>query len=384
MQDEAAALEQAHWRQSRLELEAAMSDPVLRREVRRMLWEICQALGDRTAAVAHLQAAVDEDPLFTPRRTALRPPLRSVLVLAAVGDFQANFPLDRLFDDSTVLHTLWLSDPEAILRDPAGAIPARLPPLDAVFIAVAQDARHETVLRAADALAAAIGLPTINGGERIARLSRAGTAALLRGLPDAIVPSHHEVDHGAAPPIAFPIIIRPLGSHAGQKLRRLADAGELEQYYASNQAIPRFTMAPFIDYRSEDGAWRKYRVIFVDGVAYPLHLAIHDDWAIWYYNARMQDCPVKQAEERGFLADMQAAIPAPALRALQQLAQRIGLDYFGLDCGVMPDGRLLVFEIETGMIVHERNPGGGADPCTRIRRAVEQLIDRRRVSSCAA
>ncbi len=388
MQDQAAALEKAHWQQSRLRLEGAVADPVLRRQAHRMLWEICQFLGDRDAAVAHLRAAIDEDPLFTRPQATPRPHARSVLVLAVPGDFQANLPLDRLFDDSTLLHTLWLADPDAILRDPAAAIPSRLPRIDAIFIAVAQDAGHGTALRAADALAAAIGLPTINHGERINRLSRAGTALLLHGLPGAIVPGHHEVGHGDILPIAFPVIIRPLGSHAGQKLQRLATADELGAYYAAHTTIPRFTVAPFVDYRSEDGLWRKYRVIFVDGAAYPLHLAIHDDWAIWYYNARMQDCTIKQAEERRFLADLRTAVPPPALLALRQLAQRVGLDYFGLDCGIMPDGRLLVFEVETGMIVHDRTPDHAApahpDPSLRIRHAVERLIEHRRIASHAA
>lgn len=387
MQDQAVATEQRQWRQSRVHLEAAVGEPVLRRQAHRMLWEICQVLQDRDAALTHLRAAIDEDPLFTRPRVGPGVPSRSVLVLAVPGDFQANLPLDRLFGDDTALHTLWIADPEAVLRDPAGAVPARLPPVDCVFIAIAEDDRHHAALRAADALAAAIGVPTINRGERIAGLSRAGTALLLRDLPDAVVPSHHPLRHGEVPPIAFPVIIRPLGSHAGDGLSRLGDDAELEAYYAVHSPSRSFTVAPFVDYRSGDGAWRKYRIIFVDGEIHPLHLAIHDDWAVWYYNARMQDSAARQAEERRFLDDLRATLPPRTVRALQRLALRVGLDYFGLDCSVMPDGRLLVFEIETGMIVHDRTPGGlrdtrddavPRDPGLRIRRAVEQMIDRRR------
>lgn len=387
MQDQAVAAEQRNWRQSRLDLEAAVAEPVLRRQAHRMLWEICQVLHDRDAALVHLRAAIDEDPLFTRPRVGPGLPARSVLVLAVPGDFQANLPLDRLFGDDTTLHTLWIADPERVLRDPGGAIPAHLPPVDCVFIAIAEDARHHAALRAADALAAAIGVPTINRGERIAGLSRAGTALLLRDLPDAVVPSHHHLRHGEIPPIAYPVIIRPLGSHAGDGLSRLCGAAELEAYYALHPAPASFTVAPFVDYRSSDGAWRKYRIIFVDGDIHPLHLAIHHDWAVWYYNARMQDSEARQAEERRFLDDLRAALPPRTVRALQRLARRVGLDYFGLDCSVMPDGRLLVFEIETGMIVHDRTPGGQRDtrddavlrdPGVRTRRAVEQLIDRRK------
>jgi hypothetical protein len=69
------------------------------------------------------------------------------------------------------------------------------------------------------------------------------------------------------------------------------------------------------------------------------------------------------------------------MAALAGIAERVGLDYFGLDCGLMPDGRLVVFEVETGMIVHDRDP---ADLypykklfVPRIFRAVERMIDGR-------
>ncbi len=381
MHDRAAEQERAHWGESRIRLEAATAQPALRRQAHRLLWELCQVLGERDAALAHLQAAIDEDPLFSDARPRVARAARSVLMLAVPGDFQCNLPLDRLFDDRTALHTLWIADPEAVLRDPAGAVPGGLPGIDCVFIAIAEDARHRTALRAADALAAALRRPTINRGARIAALSRSGMADLLQDEGDIVTPSHHEIAHGTALPIEFPAIIRPLGSHAGQGLRRVGDAAELAAYYAAHRGASSFTAASFVDYRSADGWWRKYRVIFVDGVAYPLHLAIHDDWAVWYYNARMRACPAKQEEEWRFLGDMEAFLPERAMRALDRLAACVGLDYFGLDCTVMPDGRLLVFEIETGMIVHDRSaerpPGREEDPCRRIRHAVERLIDRR-------
>ncbi len=378
MQDQAAEQERQRWQQSRARLEAATSQPALRRQAHRLLWELCQVLGERDQALAHLQAAIAEDPLFLHLHPHAAQPERSVLMLAVPGDFQSNLPLDRLFDDRTALHTLWIADPEAMLRDPAGTLPARLPPIDCVFIAIAEDARHRAALLAADALAAILGKPTINRGARIATLSRSGMA-MLRDAPDLVIPAHHEVAQGAALPVGFPAIIRPLGSHAGDGLRRITDAAELAAYFAAHRRAPLFTAARFVDYRSADGWWRKYRVIFVDGVAYPLHLAIHDDWAVWYYNAQMRCCALRQEEERRFLEDMPGFLPERTMRALGQLAARVGLDYFGLDCAVLPDGRLLVFEVETGMIVHDRSAerpsATGEDPCRRIRRAVERLVD---------
>src|ERR1700753_682471 len=69
------------------------------------------------------------------------------------------------------------------------------------------------------------------------------------------------------------------------------------------------------------------------------------------------------------------------MRALRTLAARVGLDYFGIDCGLMPDGRLVVFEIETGMIVHDWDSAEiypYKQACTRaIRLATEKMIDSR-------
>ncbi len=381
MQDLAAEQERRHWRESRARLELATSQPALRRQAHRLLWELCQVLGEPDQALAHLRAAIAEDPLFRDARPHPAPSQRSVLMLAVPGDFQCNLPLDRLFDERTALHTLWIADADAVLRDPAGAVPRHLPPVDCVFIAVAEDARHRPALLAADALAAALGKPTINRGARIAVLSRSGTAKLLRDAADMVVPSHHQVAHGAALPIGFPAIIRPLGSHAGRGLARVVDAAELAGYYAAHRGVPMFTAAPFHDYRSADGRWRKYRVIFVDGVPYPLHLAIHDDWAVWYYNARMHRCAARQEEECRFLGDMRSFLPEPATRALGRLPGLVGLDYFGLDCAVLRDGRLLVFEVETGMIVHDRGGGrafgAGQGPCRRLRGAGGRGVDRR-------
>jgi hypothetical protein len=43
-------------------------------------------------------------------------------------------------------------------------------------------------------------------------------------------------------------------------------------------------------------------------------------------------------------------------RALDALAKRVGLDYFGIDCGETPAGELLIFEVDVAMIVHAMDP----------------------------
>lgn len=43
-------------------------------------------------------------------------------------------------------------------------------------------------------------------------------------------------------------------------------------------------------------------------------------------------------------------------KSIDALCERFGLDYFGVDCAEMPDGRLLVFEADVAMIVHDMDP----------------------------
>lgn len=369
------------WHGARFWLESALEVPALAAPARLLLWEVCQALGERDAALAHLDEALRTNPLTT--RNAAGPPRRRVLALAVPGDFQANLPLGPLLDAETELHTLWLRDPAAVLADPLGAMAGHIPEFDCAFVAIAEDSRHDLALQAADALIAALGRPAINHGGTVATLDRSGAARLLAGTTGAVVPQTWLAsrDELASEPwrrqhaLPLPLIVRPLGSHAGQMLQRVDDVRAL-------QALPAglFHVAPFIDTRSTDGLYRKYRVVFVGGVPMPYHLAVHDQWAVWYYNAGMERHPGRRTEEAAFLGDMDSHLPAPALAALHEIGYRVGLDYFGLDFAVLPDGRLAVFEVETGMLVHADDPspfGYRRGPVRRIVRAVSAMIDAR-------
>lgn len=374
------------WTSAYHALQVAAASPEDRLCAHYMLWEVCQILGHPDVALANLHAALQESPVTSRFSPA---PRRRILALAVPGDFQANLPINSLLTAAgTEIHTLWLSDPEAVLRDPAGVFAGRLPPFDCAFVSIAEDDRHVQALRAADSLVQALNVPVINSGAGISAVSRAGAARLLRDLPDAIVPSHTLMDRAelvrrdtrglTSKILEFPVIIRPSRSHAGRDLVRLDSQADLDTYL-DRVGENLFYVAPFIDYRSADGLWRKYRVIFVGGRPMPYHLAIHSDWAIWYYNARMDLDPWKRLEEARFVRGIEAAIPSRALNALHAVGERVGLDYFGADCGVTQDGRLVIFEIETGMLVHdwdssELYPYRAA--CTQaIRQATETMID---------
>ncbi len=149
----------------------------------------------------------------------------------------------------------------------------------------------------------------------------------------------------------YPIIVRPLDSHAGHGLVKIESDVELRDYIAQSDAAD-FYIAPFIDYRSADGRFRKYRIVFIAGRPYVAHLGISDHWMVHYLNAGMHESAEKRAEEARCMDHFDDDFGSRHRAALALVASRIGLEYFAIDCAETRDGRLLLFEAGTGMIVH--------------------------------
>lgn len=338
------------------------------------LYELLQIKGELRAAVEHQRAALERQRLY-PNQAPNE--CRSLLVLCAPGDWQANVPVDFLFDRKTTsVHKLYLLDERL-----AGG--ATLPPYHVLFNAVAESDEARRTLGLVRAFAANAGKPLINAPERVVSVGRRELPKTLGGVdcvvaPVADVGAHEIVD--AAPHFNYPIVIRPVGSHAGHDLARIAAAGELREY-AARVGAPAYFTSPFIDYVSGDGNYRKYRVVFVDGEAFPVHLAISPNWMIHYYNAPMAEHRWMRDEEAGFLADIGSVFRGSLAGALEGIARAVGLEYFGIDCAIGSDGRLIVFEADPAMLVHTTDPielyPYKHEYVPRIYRAVEAMIDRR-------
>lgn len=284
-------------------------------------------------------------------------PLR-LLAFMAAGDFMANTPVEFLLEGSSVrLDILYVAAGQAL--------PAFIPEHDVAFIAIAESEENQVLLGEMRDIAAAWPVPIINAADRIARLTRDGAYQLLHDAPGLVMPPNLRLrraqlqeiaGHGRTldtimPRCTFPIIARPIGSHGGEGLQRLVGPGELKTYLEARTEAE-FYVAPFVDYRSGDRLYRKYRVVLINGRAYGCHLAISQHWMVHYLNADMHDNPANRAEESGFLTQFDTDFKLRHAVALAAIAKRTGLDYVLIDCAETADGQLLVFEIGTAMIVH--------------------------------
>lgn len=341
------------------------------------LYELLQITGERSEALEHQRAALRTQRLFShvaPKEA------RSILCLCAPGDWQTNIPVDFLFDlETTSVHKLYLLDEEHVRSD-------AVPHYDVVWNIIAESPEALPYLALANYYIREQRKPALNAPAYVIRTARPLLAETLAGTGARVEPvamlERSRLTSGALP-YQFPIIARPLGSHAGHGLERL-DAAEACAAFAQRHPAQRYFVSPFVDYASADGYFRKYRLAFVDGVPYPVHLAISPNWMIHYYNAPMGEHQWMRDEEAAFLEDPRAAFAGPRFQTLVNIGAAIALEYFGIDCGIDRDGNVLVFEADAAMLVHTSDPVDlypyKHQFIPRIYRAVEQMIDRRKAS----
>ena len=132
--------------------------------------------------------------------------------------------------------------------------------------------------------------------------------------------------------------------------RRPGEPGE----YIADPVIDKdaFFLASFVDYRSGDGLFRKYRIVMIEGVPFLCHMAVSQEWKIHYVNAGMAESAAKRADEASAMASFEQGFAKRHGAAFAKLHERFRLDFLVIDCGESPDGRLVLFEAETAMIVH--------------------------------
>ena len=81
-------------------------------------------------------------------------------------------------------------------------------------------------------------------------------------------------------------------------------------------------------------------------------MALSDHWIVHYLSAGMGQSPAKRAVEQAWMEDFDHDFAVRHQESFAALCRHIKLDYFGIDCAELPDGRLLVFELDVAMVVH--------------------------------
>jgi hypothetical protein len=318
---------------------------------------------------AKRQGLVVKKPCLGPREAA------RILVIG--GADQCNIPSETLLDrQKFATATLTLPEDDG---HSAAEIAEAAGECDIVFNVVGDADRGAPFLGAVAALCPTFARPLLNPPERIPATRRDNLPALLQGVPGLVVPAMRRLARAEAADAAAaalgrgPVLLRPIGVHGGDDLVRIADAPEIPAYLDTVQADT-YYLSEFHDYRSADGHFRKYRLIFVDREVFPYHLAIGREWMVHYWRVDMDEW--MKREEEAFLADHSLVFRGIAAEALVHVARRIDLDYAGIDCALLEDGRVLLFEANATMLVRlgDASEAGRNDPVRRIIDRMSRLV----------
>jgi tetratricopeptide (TPR) repeat protein len=334
---------------------------------------IQQAIFETDAAQIPYARAVQAHPIM--RWPAAKSPA-AFRVLVLFAPFVGNTPVEFLFSDC------------AYQTDILSLLPATQPDLDAiggevdVVLNLVSDAdQGAAVLPLADHIARRLGKRIVNDPAKILRTTRDATAVALAGIPGCRVPATFRLATGRPLPsagdLAFPVLARPAGTHGGDVFEKFDHVDALTDFLAARADQDRY-LIEYIDYRSADGFFRKYRFIFVGEEILPYHLAIGEEWKLHRDGTDMASHDWMQREEERFLDEPGSVFGADHYEALRSIRARIGLDYFGIDCALDADGNFVVFEVNASMLVHDQDPDFPykAPFIRRIRVAFDAMLER--------
>jgi Tfp pilus assembly protein PilF/glutathione synthase/RimK-type ligase-like ATP-grasp enzyme len=313
-----------------------------------------EATGDAVQSEHHWQAAFENGAASKlPYAGPIPPPLRLLLVVSGRG---GDVVAHRFLDDHAMETTMVMAD--------GFRSGTTLPPHDVVFNGIGDADRCKTPLERTRTLLRSSPARVINDPDRVLATGRAGIAERFGSIAGVLVPrteltarseitAERLVERGWT----FPLLVRVPGYQAGRYFELVKEPDALADALTR---LPgnKLLLIAFVDARSGDGYARKYRVLFIDGRLYPVHLAISAEWKVHYFSSDMAERADHRDEERRFLSDMPATLGAPVVIALEEIGRALGLDYGGVDFGIDAAGNVIVFEANATMAVYP--PPSGA------------------------
>jgi hypothetical protein len=229
--------------------------------------------------------------------------------------------------------------------------------------AITDPDQHPKCLAIAQKLEKSCAVRFLNSPRHVELVTRENVARLAATIPGMQVPKTLRLQRLTPVGVEklvkkedfrWPAILRPLGSQSGGGMRLVSG---LDDVLAAVGPKPEHYLTEFVNYKSRDGAYRKYRFYVIGDHVLARSLVIGEKWNL---HARSRDVVPPHidlpAEERSFYEacdeDRYPAITA-MVRALKS---KLKLDYFGVDCAVTSPESLLLFEANPTMTFGGRKP----------------------------
>lgn len=323
---------------------------------------VLQLRGDPTTAMAIQRQALQQQQLYTLPAKNGSAAIR-LLAIMAPGTLIANTPLEFLVENSDIeLQMLYVS--------PDLPLPESLPEHDIAIVAASELEGNMPILQQLQDLTEFWPRPVLNDPVRIPSVCRDAASDLLKSVPGVEIKHTIRLDRLSIEQLGkeeislssilesedYPIIIRPIDSHAGKGLSKINQPSDILEYLKTMPAEAEFYISKFVDYSESDGMFRKARIVVIDGKPFVAHMAVSSKWMVHYLNAGMTESVAKRAEEECFMSEFENDFGARHAKAINGITDQLGLDYYAIDCAETADGKLLVFEVGNAMVVHTMDP----------------------------
>lgn len=147
--------------------------------------------------------------------------------------------------------------------------------------------------------------------------------------------------------ISYPFLIRPAGSQTGVGLNIIQNEVDASKIIIKSGE---FYLTEFYDFASKDGYYRKYRFWNIGDEVIPSHLFINSIWNV-HRSCRLDlmknNIWMIEEEKKFLIGDF--IFNDRIKKAIANLREIIGLEYFGVDCSFCDDGRIIIFEANSTM-----------------------------------
>ena len=294
------------------------------------------------------------------------------------------FPYLGIKENQRLIHTLVGQD----FQQPDITLP-QMPRL--IFNQIADPDTSFGALERCVELVKHTGAPVINHPTRVLQTMRHQVAETLQGIDGLRVPrtirceplSPEDVySMASAANIELPFIVRVAGEHGGQQMLRV----DSDDAYADLHAFPfdgrAFYILEYLEFADKDGVYHKYRIAMIGQQAIARHALVGSEWKV-HSHARDSDYYRAFPPEQERVARIEHEFLPHLARVFTEIRERLGLDYFGVDCSISDAGEVTLFEANAAMNLLQ-NLVPGLDPVIdRIRTATRDLIARRSGMSLA-
>jgi len=227
-----------------------------------------------------------------------------------------------------------------------------------IFNQIADADTHRGALERCGELCAQVDSPVINRPEAVLRSTREQVSEALQGITGVKMPrsvrfnprSPEDVyDHADAQNFGFPFIVRMAGDHGGKSMTRVTSRDD----YANLHSYPfdgrDFYLTEYVDCRDKDGFHHRQRLIVIDGKPI-LRGSLYDkNWKV--HGASRSFMMQRESWEHDRIRNsvLETEVIPKWEPAIEEIAGRLKLDIFGIDCSLNRDAEMLIFEANANM-----------------------------------